>query len=647
VKRICYFFIALLSLLTFVGCADHSPKVINTDVLVVGGGTAGTAAGIQSARLGAKTIVAEEFTWLGGMITAAGVAAFDGNHQMPSGIWAEFRQQIYQVYGGAKAVETGWVSNTLFEPHIGDSIFKSMAAREKNLQVLFQHRFLETIRKDSTIIGAKFLSKESNDTVIIYAQVVIDATELGDVIASAKVPYDLGMEADQLTGENVGVPATNDIVQDLTYVAILKDYGPAADCTIVKPAGYDPMEFDGCCRDFCSDTSKLASNVSKQQLIDYGKLPRGKYMINWPGKGNDIYLNVVELSHEEREKELQKAKDKTIRFLYFLQTQLGFKNLGLARDEFPTADDLPLIPYHRESRRMKGLVRFNANYVSRPFDQEWALYRTGVSVGDYPIDHHHRENLSAPQHLNFYPVPSYNIPLGALIPQGVEGLIAAEKSISVSNVVNGTTRLQPVVLLTGQAAGTLAALSVLQKKSIQEVSIRAVQETLLQQKAYILPYFDVKPDHPHFEAIQKLGATGILKGKGQPYKWANRTWFYPDSLVATKDLTEDIKELGRLSLMGQYLQYKDLTQLVALFRQGFENQLLKKGWTANDLQHPEPKIAEAWKALGLAPANENSAVKRGELAALLQHLIDPFHLLEVDHYGRLININDTQSLPTN
>jgi len=647
VKRIYYFFIALVSLLTFVGCADHSPKVINADVLVVGGGTAGTAAGIQSARLGAKTIVAEEFTWLGGMITSAGVAAFDGNHQMPSGIWAEFRQQIYQVYGGAKEVETGWVSNTLFEPHIGDSIFKSMAAREQNLQVLFQHRFLETIRNDSAVIGAKFLSKESNDTLIIYAQVVIDATELGDVIASAKVPYDLGMEADQLTGENVGVPATNDIVQDLTYVAILQDYGPAADCTIVKPAGYDPMEFDGCCRDFCSDTSKLASNVSKQQLIDYGKLPRGKYMINWPGKGNDIYLNVVELPHEEREKELEKAKEKTIRFLYFLQTQLGFKQLGLARDEFPTADDLPLIPYHRESRRMKGLVRFNANFISKPYEQQWALYKTGISVGDYPIDHHHRENLSAPQHLNFYPVPSYNIPLGALIPEGVGGLIAAEKSISVSNVANGTTRLQPVVLLTGQAAGTLAALSILQKKPLKEVSVRSVQEALLQQKAYIMPYFDVKPDHPHFVAIQKLGATGILKGKGEPYKWANRTWFYPDSLVSAKDLAVDLQEIGALTLSDKYLQYKELPQVVGLFRKVYEQELIKNGWSTTALENPLPKIEEAWKALGLAPANENSAVKRGELAALLQQLMDPFHLLEVDHYGRLININDTQSLPKN
>ncbi len=62
----------------------------------------------------------------------------------------------------------------------------------------------------------------------------------------------------------------------------------------------------------------------------------------------------------------------------------------------------------------------------------------------------------------------------------MEGLIVAEKSISVSNIVNGTTRLQPVVMQIGQtAAGTLAALSIEQDKKIAEVSVRDVQNKIL------------------------------------------------------------------------------------------------------------------------------------------------------------------------
>ena len=56
---------------------------LTTDVLVVGGGTGGTAAAIQAARRGANTVLVSEFPWLGGMLTSAGVSAPDGNELLP------------------------------------------------------------------------------------------------------------------------------------------------------------------------------------------------------------------------------------------------------------------------------------------------------------------------------------------------------------------------------------------------------------------------------------------------------------------------------------------------------------------------------------------------------------------------------------
>ena len=99
-------------------------------------------------------------------------------------------------------------------------------------------------------------------------------------------------------------------------------------------------------------------------------------------------------------------------------------------------------------------------HIATPFETEKPLYRTGIAVGDYPIDHHHKKNPSAPQHLDFFSVPSFNIPISCLIPENQDNIIIAEKSISVSNVVNGTTRLQPCVMQIGQAAGILAAQSI-------------------------------------------------------------------------------------------------------------------------------------------------------------------------------------------
>ena len=598
----------------------HAQNKMRTQVLVIGGGTGGTAAGIQAARLGVNTIIVEPSTWLGGMISAAGVSATDGNHKLPSGLWKEFRDKIYIVYGGAKAVETGWVSNTHFEPHVADSIFKAMAFAEKKLNVLYNWQFEKAIVKANKIIGAIFKNAKNNE-LQITADVVIDATEMGDVMASAKLPFDVGMEAEKITGEKVGVTASNDIVQDLTYVAILKDYGAAKDCTIVKPVGYDPLEFDGACTDYYIDKSKEAPNVDAKKMLEYAKLPHDKYMLNWPRKGNDTYLNVVQLSNEQRNIELQKAKQTTLRFTYFIQQQLGFKNLGLADDEFPTNDKLAVMPYYREGRRVKGLVRFTINNIAKPFEGD-PLYRTGISVGDYPIDHHHKKNEAAPQHLEFFPVPSYNVPLGALIPQKFDGLIVAEKGISVSNLVNGTTRLQPVVMLTGQAAGVLAALSVLQNKQPRNISIRNVQEKLLNAGAYIMPYIDASSELPHFSAIQKIGATGILKGTGIPFKWANQTWFYPDSTVTEKEFAA-----GLNSFTGNNYKIENKILTVKKFIQILENCTQNKSFST--------QIKNDWKNLQLNAFENNRPIKRFEIAVLLNKFLHPFET-PINHKGIFI-----------
>ena len=628
-----YIFYFLSLLLVIDAQAQTSYK---TDVLVIGASASGIAAGIQSARMGVQTIIAEPTTWLGGMITAAGVCAFDGNHSMPSGLFGEFREALHKVYGGASKVSTGWVSNTLFEPHVGDSIFKSMVLHTKGLTVKYQFQFVSAIKNNNAITGAIFLHLPTNQKVTIYAKQVIDATELGDVLANAGVPYSLGMEASAVTGEDVHVSETNDIVQDITYVAILKDYGKGTDKTIPKPKNYDPSEFDGACTDYYFNTAKPKPNVDAKKMLDYGKLPNKKYMINWPNSGNDIYLNIVEMNEADREKELVKAKEQTLRFIYFIQHQLGFKNLGLADDEYPTADKLPLIPYHRESRRVKGLVRFDVKHIAKPFDSPNPLYKTGIAVGDYPIDHHHKKNLKAPQHLDFYPVPSFNIPLGSLIPQDISGLIVAEKSISVSNVVNGTTRLQAIALLIGQAAGTLAAQAVQQNLDAQNIPVRKVQLGLLNSNAYIMPYFDVPQSHPQFIATQKIGATGILKGQGVPYSWANRTLFHPDSLVNRTALVNDIADLCLLTPKQQaYLSLSETIDIIIEIAKNKKLATKSASWNLSDKKLLTNQIKQSWQRWKFGSFNPNSYLTRIQFAQLMDATINPFELQQIDHNGKI------------
>ena len=440
-------------------------------------------------------------------------------------------------------------------------------------------------------------------------------------MASLKIPYRLGMDSRLDTKEKFAPEKENDIVQDITYVVTLKDYGKGADKTIQRPIGFDPKDFDCACD--ISDPSQKDNSISDcDKMLNYGKLPNHKYMINWPKCGNDIYLNIVELSKKDRLLALEKAKLHSLKFIYYLQTVLGYKNLGLADDEFDTKDKLPLIPYHRESRRVKGKITLTVNDLIDPYEQESKLYRTAIAVGDYPIDHHHEKNAAAPK-IDFIniKVPSYSIPLGSLIPENAKGIIIAEKSISVTNIVAGTTRLQPVVLLIGQAVGALAATAIKNNQDPADVNIRSVQQALLDSKAYLLPYIDVKPKDQYFESIQKIGATGILTGKGLPYKWANQTWFYPDSTVKTATFIEHFKTFMPLQLTIQtdILSISDLFSIIAAVKPSLSS---SAKWQQ-----------EVWEDLSLTDFNTNRPIKRFEIAAVLDHTLKPFELKQIDFYG--------------
>ncbi len=607
-----------------------SPKSISTDVLVIGGTTSGVAAALGSARLNVNTVLLEESTWLGGMLTSAGVSAVDGNKKLPSGIWGEFRDSLIAHYGSEKSIQTGWVSNTMFEPSLGNRIFQNMARHETSLTTYFNTK-LDTILASGQ--GWRVTATGPGGIMIIDAKVVIDCTELGDIAKMVGIGYNIGMDSKDTFNESIAPEKENDIIQDLTYVMVLKDYGVPA--LIKKPEGYDPSVF------YCSSESDKCDKGAtmnrtlwpKEKLITYGALPNGKFMINWPINGNDFYVNAIDKSEAERRAEFHKAKLKSLQFLYYLQTELGFSNFSLADDEFPTEDRFPLTPYHRESRRIQGEVTLTVNDIARPYDQKSPLYRTAIAVGDYPVDHHHAAHPNADQlpELHFYPVPSYSVPLGALIPKEIENFIVAEKSISVSNIANGTTRLQPVVLQLGQAAGTVAAIAVKDQLLPRNVSVRKVQHLLLKNGAYLLPYLDVAKNHPHFKAYQRIGSTGILKGRGMNVGWENQTWFYPDSLLNRIELLEGLQALnmGIEVKLPDALTNQEMLQWIVTVTKRIQPDRVLPEWCVN--------TEGARINFSMTEFQDTQLMTRGQFAIIMDGIFNPFEFSDVDLHGNIIS----------
>ncbi|MEL6925147.1 MAG: FAD-dependent oxidoreductase, partial [Bacteroidota bacterium] len=575
-------------------------------------------------RSGANTILVTPISWLGGMLTAAGVSATDGNHKLPAGLWGAFRDSLRRHYGGADSLFTGWVSNTMFEPKVGDHYWKQIAANEKQLRILYDTNWEQISREGDTW---KTIVSGENKTLQIKAKILIDGTDLGDVAAAAGAGFDIGMDARADSDESMAPENANDIIQDLTYAAILKDYGPGANKTITKPAGYDRRQFLCACQKHCNDDT--AQPHPCLTMLNYGKLPNDKYMINWPIKGNDYYTNIIEKDEQGRRADLAKAKNKTLQFIYYIQTELGYPHLGLAEDEFPTDDHLPLMVYHREGRRIHGLSRLNVNHVLKPYD--YTLYRTGVAVGDYPIDHHHYERPDAPE-IDFPPVPSFAIPAGAMLPEKVDHLIVADKAISVSNIVNGSSRLQPVIVQIGQVAGLVAAIAVTQQQAPRELDLRQIQNELLKADGYLLPFIDVDPGHPHFESVQRIGATGLLRGKGIPFKWANQTWFYPDTSINVNTLLENSADYFlTVELKVKKEEILTIGSAIAII-DAWSNRSKADSWQST----VQAKWSSDWS---LNNYELSRPIKKYELAVLLDKTINPF-ARSVDLSGKLLSNQD-------
>lgn len=495
-------------------------QTINTDVLIVGGGCGGSAAGIQSARLGARTIIIEETPWPGGMITSAGVSAFDGNkYAVGGGIFGELRKMIEDYYGGPDRTFTGWISLTCFEPKIGKDFLVSLIKAEPNLQFLNNTKFISPLLNGDKITG---VIAEGHDGVRfqINAEVTIEATEFGDVLKATGIPYRLGRDPKSDTGEPDAPENWDGEVQDVTFCAILKKYdGPAP---AVKPsANYNPERF--------INSTSIHSNTNDEKslnhklhdwksFITYAALPNDKYLLNWPFRSND-YPTTIDLYEEpaSRDEHYKKAKALTLDYIHYIQTKLGHPEWGLATDEFPTDDYLPFIPYVRESRRVKGIrLMKEEDVIPAGGSFRPPLQKDSIAVGDYFLDHHHSKFFVEPENRIYEDLPAnapFQIPLGTLIPETFDGLVCAEKCISVTHIVNGCTRLQPVVMLTGQAAGALAALSVLKKAEPREICPDEVQNVLLDAGCQLFPYKDVWNTNPHFRAVQELAIQGLYIDK--------------------------------------------------------------------------------------------------------------------------------------
>ncbi|MFN6484730.1 MULTISPECIES: FAD-dependent oxidoreductase [unclassified Nostoc] len=463
------------------------------DVLVVGGGTGGTAAAIQAARRGAKTILVSEFPWLGGMLTSAGVSVPDGNEleSFQTGLWGAFLQELRQRQPGG--LDNSWVSFFSYDPRIGAEIFADWMQELPNLHWISGQVPLEVFRQGDSITGVRFAD------FAITAKIILDGTELGDLLALADIPYRWGWELQSEWGEPSAPVTFNSLtqkypVQAPTYVVIMQDFGEAIAPEIPSAPNYNPSQFTGAWDGYGAET-----------FLNYGRLPGGLFMMNWPICGNDYGEGVGRLieSDVSRGEFIPESRWHSQNFAHFTQKQLG-RRYGLAEKVFPHASTaFALHPYYRESRRLVGLTTVREQDILPIAKGRVAsIFNDAIAVGNYANDHHYPgvQFSLQPKSIRWggrWTGTPFTIPYSCLIPAATDGFLVCEKNISVSHIANGATRLQPVVMGIGQAAGMAAAICVELNCQPRDLPIRKLQTALLEDnrsKALIIPLFNLPPN---------------------------------------------------------------------------------------------------------------------------------------------------------
>lgn len=490
---------------------------VQTDVLIVGGGVGGCAAALAVARAGYRAILTEECDWIGGQLTSQAVPPDEHGWIEKFGCTASYRsfrdgvrmyyRRNYPLTDAARANPllnpgNGWVSPLCHEPRVALAILNAMLApyvSNGQVGLLLEHRAVKAETSGDRVQAVTMQDLRSGEERTITASYFLDATELGDLLPLTGTEYVTGAEAQSETAEpSAPADAQPGNVQAFS-MCFAMEHRDGEDHTIDRPASY------GFWRDYApqlepawpgrllswaithprlmtthtyhfhphGEPGKAFSGLwSYRRILDRANFTPGFYasdisLMNVPML--DYLLgDLCNASEEERAKHIRQARELSLSFFYWMQTEaprpdggLGWNGLRLRGDVTGTTNGLAKMPYIRESRRIQAEFTILEQHVaeaSRPGQVYAETYPDSVGVGYYRIDLHPSTGQEGVGD-NYIDVGSlpFQIPLGALIPRRMENLLPAGKNIGTTHITNGCYRLHPVEWNIGEAAGSLAA----------------------------------------------------------------------------------------------------------------------------------------------------------------------------------------------
>ena len=551
--------IPILSILVAVTCLFFAPlscfataHETGYDVVVVAGTPAGIAAAIAAGRMGKRVIIIEQSPVLGGMLASGVLRLDDHMRQANSGVMEEFRQRVKAYHRSALANDPlvkshlGQPNNLrwnvaegqAWEPHTAARIYAEMVAEVPTVETRFNEVAVDVKLEGDRVVGVITRDRDNRGKLgtkhEYLGRVIIDATYEADLAAFAGVHFRIGREARSREephaghiytdgfGSNPGVlkgtifpggtGEADNRTQAFTFRMTGKDYGrPDHPYRLTEPPpDYNP--------------AKYKWNTNQQPII-----PNGKFDMLGINYGADLTGHSTDfvLADWTKRVEIEDIfRNHSLGWLYYIQTEGGSPNVGLADDEFTDNGNFPYRLYVRQGRRIEGyytLTESDLHKDLRGNGIRGPVHSDSVAIGMYPIDSH---NVQGPAtrdagpygedaaegdvHLEDVTGP-YTIPYGVMVPQNRKGLLFPV-GISSTHLAISSVRMEPVWSSLGEASGVAAALALDSGRELSELPVSDIQDELLQQGSFLFFYKDLPGDAPEFEAVQKLSLLEAVEG---------------------------------------------------------------------------------------------------------------------------------------
>jgi hypothetical protein len=439
------------------------PVIAEVDVIVVGGGTAGFVAAVAAARTGARTLLVEREGYLAGCLTgtyATNPGWFgdtDGN-QIIKGIGWEFVERMEET-GAAIVNRGGWWSVQIF-PEAAKGVALDMVL-QAGVDLYLHTWFSEPLVQGGTIEGIVVQTKSGR--AAIAGRAFVDATGDADLAALAGAPTEK-LPPDELWQTSVDLTVCN---VDAGRVARWARDHPEQ---IGQRSLPEDVDAPGIHRmlTLVVRGEKDEGGDAEGSVVHVGPMPTVKLMIHprvsrVQGSVEIDGTDVRDLTRAEIE-----ARRRAMAHLAYLkETVPGYEEAVVVAESHLGV---------RETRRIVGDYVLTLDDLLRQ-----ARFPDVVALNARPLDRHLKGDVFRLDLLTGH----HDIPLRALIPQGVDNLLVAGRCISSDHEANASLRGAATCLATGHAAGTAAALAAAGNGCVRDVDIEAVQDTLRAQGAIL------------------------------------------------------------------------------------------------------------------------------------------------------------------